>query len=385
MNAERNVPIEVVVIGGGVGALELVLALHKLAEERIHTTLIAPEPSFSYRAASVAVPFDRGEVSRFSIADLAASVGADLLETAVAAVDTTRRVVRTHDGRQVGYDALVVACGAQRVPVMEGAIGFRGEEDIPAMRTLLDELEGGRVRLVAFALPQGASWALPLYELALLTATHLARKGIRGVSMSLVTPEPHPLAQFGGEVSQSVAAMLAARGINVFGATYPVGFYDGLLMLVPARTLPVDRVVCIPAARGVCIDGLPHDYEGFLTTDPLGRVRDLPDVYAIGDITNQPIKQGGIAAQQADVVAQHLAHEAGAPIEEPAPHRPVLRGLLLTGKEPQYLEAHPSGGRGATEVTSTEPLWWPGGKIAAKYLGAYLVQASRDPAAPSVH
>jgi len=367
--------MRVVVVGGGVGALELVLAIHKLAEDRIHATMIAPESHFSYRPASVAVPFDRGEVFEFPLAEVAATAGAELLETTAEAVDTDRRAVSTRDGRRVEYDVLVVACGAQRIPVMAGAIPFRGEEDIPAMRTLLRELDEHRINSVAFALPQGASWALPLYELAMLTAAHIRRRQSGGASVFLVTPEPSPLAQFGGDVSRKVAGLLAARGITTLTATYPVGLYDGLLMLVPAKTLPVDRVVCVPAARGIAIDGLPHDYEGFLPTGSDLRVSGVENVYAIGDITNHAIKQGGIAAQQADVVAQALAHAAGADVEEPAPHRPVLRGLLLTGEEPQYLEAMPAGGHGATEVASTEPLWWPGGKIAAHHLGAYLVQA----------
>ena len=132
------------------------------------------------------------------------------------------------------------------------------------------------------------------------------------------------------------------------------------------------------------IPGLPHDQEGFLSTDEQGRVRGLDDVYAIGDITTFPIKQGGIAAQQADLVAQVLAKRAGAPLDDPPPLRPVLQGLLLTGDTPRYLFADLSGGHGSTAAASTEPLWWPGGKIAARHLGHYLAHAptideTRDP------
>ena len=223
-------------------------------------------------------------------------------------------------------------------------------------------------------MPGGTSWPLPLYELALLTSSHLARHGITGVSLTLVTPEQRPLAQFDGTTSLTVTNLLAERGVSLITDSYAVGVYGGRLMLLPARMIPADRVVAMPAARGIVIDGLPHDFEGFLATDRYGRVAGLEDVYAVGDVTTQPIKQGGIAAQQADILAQLLAMKAGAPLDAPEPHRPVLHGLLLTGDQPRYLSADPTGGRGATETISTEPLWWPGGKIAARHLGAYLVR-----------
>ena len=163
--------------------------------------------------------------------------------------------------------------------------GFRGEEDADAVRDLLGELEHGAIRRVVFALPRGASWALPLYELTLLTATHVAEKRLAGVTLELVTPEAQPLAQFGGEVSATVSQLLRDRHIGVHLSTYPVRVYGDRLMLAPARTLPVDRVVCMPEARGVAIAGLPHGPDGFLPTDLLGQVAGPPDVYAVGDIT----------------------------------------------------------------------------------------------------
>lgn len=366
--------LRVVVIGGGVGAWELALGLRKLAAELVRTTVITPNAYFHYRPSSVAVPFRRGEVYRFSVEALADAAGAKLVPNTITSVDANARTVRTADGDSIRYDALVVATGARRLPVLKGAIPFRGEEDIAAVEAVLDEIAHHRVRRLAFALPGTATWSLPLYELALLTAAHILDHHVPGVELTFVTPEDEPLAVFGGEASKTVTALLDERRIALVTGTYPTGFYDGVLMLVPARTITADRVICMPEARGVVIDGLPHDHSGFLKVDPYGRVATASDVYGIGDITNQPVKQGGIAAQQADVVAQLLARQAGARVEEPEPHRPALRALLLTGDEPRYLESRPAGGHGAS-TSSTEPLWWPGGKIAARYLGPYLAQA----------
>jgi sulfide:quinone oxidoreductase len=49
-------------------------------------------------------------------------------------------------------------------------------------------------------------------------------------------------------------------------------------------------------------------------------------VYAIGDMTNRPLKQGGLAAQQADVAAAAIGAAAGLTASS-EPYRPVLRAI----------------------------------------------------------
>jgi sulfide:quinone oxidoreductase len=368
-------PLRVLIVGGGVGGLEAMLALRDLAGERVEITLLCPESEFRHRPASVAVPFGRDQVHRYAISSLAGSAGARIVQGSLERVDATDHLATTDGGQPLSYDVLVIACGARRVPALEGALTFRGEEDAEAVRSLLSELDHGVITRVAFALPRGASWALPLYELALMTAAHVAEKRLSSVSLELVTPEARPLAQFGGEVSTKVSELLHDHHIRVHLNTYPVRVYPGRLMLAPARALPVDRVICIPEARGVAIAGLPHNPDGFLSTDDLGQIPGVPDVYAVGDITTFPIKQGGIAAQQAGHVARLIARRAGAQVEAP-PLRLELHGLLLTGATPLYLHANVTGGSGGTATTSTAAPTGPGGKIAAPHLARYLATAA---------
>jgi sulfide:quinone oxidoreductase len=322
------------------------------------------------------VPFSEARVFRFPISDVAAAAGARLRRGRVTQVDPHARRVVVDDGAVLEFDELVVATGARRVPVLEGAITFRGEEDVPAIERLLADIDAEVVHRVAFALPAGATWPLPLYELALLTAAHVAKRDRRDVQLVVVTPEEQPLAVFGGDVSATLRSLLKTRRIDLLLGSHPASIHGDRLILVPPKTLPVDRVVCMPTARGIPIPGLPHDFEGFLPVDGYGRVSDLANIYALGDATNHPIKQGGIAAQQADGVAQLLAHQAGAPVDLPPRYSPSLKGLLLTGDEPHYLLARPAGGHGAPATISTDPLWWPGGKIAAPHLGNYLATAA---------
>jgi sulfide:quinone oxidoreductase len=130
----------------------------------------------------------------------------------------------------------------------------------------------------------------------------------------------------------------------------------------------------MPRFRGRAIAGLPQDEKGFVATDEFGRVSGLCDVYAAGDLTQASIKQGGVAAQQADAVASAIAADLGAPVH-PTPARPVLRGLLLTGSVPQFLRSEP----GTSEMTS-QPLWWPPAKLVGRYLSPFLAEQLGLPA-----
>ena len=148
-------------------------------------------------------------------------------------------------------------------------------------------------------------------------------------------------------------------------------FSGGRLLEPGAGSIPADLAVALPALVGHAIPGLPRDERGFVAVDDHCRLIAVPDVFAVGDMTDHAVKQGGLATQQADVAAAVIALAAGAVCEMP-PYRPVLRAMLLTGEGPLYLR-HP-GAPGDTRPTS-EALaapWWPPHKIAGRHLGPYL-------------
>ena len=332
----------VVIAGGGVAALEAALALRALAEERVEVELIAPEPHFWYRPLSVAEPFELGETHHYELAALAAAAGATFTLGTLQGVDARPRGEDLVGA--IPYDVLLVAVGAvpteavPRRPDVPRAGGHR--QDPP----LLEEIAAGDVGRVAFAVPWGAVWSLPIYELALMTAAHLGAHQIQGVELSLVTPEEEPLQLFGPAGSDAVAELLDERGITLV-ARFPSGRVRGRRTAARARgPVEVDRVVALPRLRGPRLDGLPQTLDGFIPIDAHGRVHGLDDVYAAGDITNFPVKQGGIATQLADAAAERLPQAAGADLT-PEPFQPVLRGLLLTGGRPRYLRHELTGRR----------------------------------------
>jgi sulfide:quinone oxidoreductase len=361
-------PLRVLVAGGGVAALEATLALRKLAEERVTIELVAPEREFTYRPLAVAEPFRVSEMRRFPLEPLVEAAGGRLRWGSVVAVDPVHHLVSTGEGDELSYEILLLALGARPLEAVPGALTFRGPEDEEALGALLDEALLGEARRLAFAVPGGAAWPLPLYELALLTWTYLADRGAMGREITLVTPEEAPLALFGTAASRGVGTLLAIRGIELRLGTTPVRFTDGTLQLAPADSIDADRVVALPRLEGPRLPGVPHDSLGFVPTDEYGQVEGLGDVYAAGDLTSFAVKQGGIATQQADAAATSIAARAGATVR-PAPFRPVLRGQLLTGLFPRYLSSEP--GTPASTI-STEPLWWPPAKIVGHHLAPFL-------------
>ena len=367
MNADLR---RVVVAGAGVAGLETALALRTLAPDSVSVELVAPETEFVYRPLSVAEPFNVGEVRRFPLDALASAAGATLRTAAVDAVDSESKIVALDNGNELEYDVLVLTLGGRAREAIAGALTFRGPADGAALAVLLDRATAGTVKRIVFAIPTTVTWPLPLYELALLTTEYLANHGTRGVEITLATPEDRPLALFGPEASDAIAELLSIRGIQLETAVVPVGFAAGLLQLAGDNRLDADAVVALPTLAGPELPGVPCDRAGFVPTDEFGWVLGLTDVYAAGDMTQVAVKQGGIATEQADVVASAIAADAGAAVE-PTAFRPVLRGLLLTGLTPRYLRWEP--GRGPSLV-DTEPLWWPPAKIVGRYLTPFLAE-----------
>jgi sulfide:quinone oxidoreductase len=360
----------VLVVGGGVAALEGALALRALAPEAVEVALVAPDDDFTYRPLLVAEPFGHGSVRTFPLRRLAEDAGASFREAIVTGVDAERRLVRTAAADTLAYDELLLAPGAVPVTAVPGALCFRGSSEAGALERILDDASSGAVDRIVFTVPAGAAWALPLYELALLTRAQLVDEGSGGVSIALVTPEHAPLELFGARASDAVAELLVARGIEVFTDSTPLGFREGALSTAPGREIEADVAVALPRLEGPRLEGVPHDSQGFIPTDDHGQVAGEVDIWAAGDATTFPLKQGGIAAQQADAAAESIAARAGVELE-PEPFRPVLRGLLLTGMMPRFLRAEPGTPR---SVVDTEPLWWPPAKVVGRYLAPFLAK-----------
>ncbi len=255
---------------------------------------------------------------------------------------------------------------------------------------LIQDIEEGYVRHVAFVAPPRMAWPLPLYELALMSATRAYDMNIE-LTVTLLTPEEAPLRVFGEGASRGVLELLGKHRVEVIASARCEIPQSGRIVIKPGhrelaagrpgaspgqRVLTVDRIVALPELHGPAVRGLPTALNGFIPVDGHCQVRGVERVFAAGDATDYAIKHGGIAAQQADAAATAIAALAGAPVKPQAFH-PVIHGILLTGAAPRYLTARVTGGHGFSSQFTEQPTWSPPTKIAAKYLAPYLEEFKR--------
>ena len=116
----------VVIAGGGVGALEGLLALQSLAGDRVRISVLTPARYLSYRALSVVEPFGADPAPRYAGEEIARDRGVRWIPDALTGVRAEARELDTLDGPPVRYDALLRALGARPLAALPGAIGSLG-------------------------------------------------------------------------------------------------------------------------------------------------------------------------------------------------------------------------------------------------------------------
>ncbi len=330
-------PTKVLVAGDGVAGLETVLALQSLAWGRLDIEMLAPERHFTYRPLAAAAPFLRATPARVELAGIARDRGFRLTRDAVDGVHAAAHEVVTQEGARIPYDVLVLAVRAHPVVAVEGAVPFRGAYDRIAVGDALEAI--GSPARVAYVAGSAAMWTLPLYELALHTVAWADSRDA-DVEVLLVTEESLPLEAFGAGATDQVAGLLNRAGVGLILDTSVNRLQHGHLVIESEDPIPVDLAVALTQLVGPALPGLPHDAGGFVSVDPIGRVLGVDDVYAVGDMTDRPLRQDGLAAQQADVAAAAIAAAVGAlvPVQR---YEPVLRATLISDEEILSLRSPP--------------------------------------------
>jgi sulfide:quinone oxidoreductase len=249
--------------------------------------------------------------------------GIQFHQAEVEELDVDEQIVRTSSG-DLAYDSLVVSLGARLAP--ETVPGFEQmaynlytPEGCARIHAALDQLEEGTIGVLITALPFRCP-AAP-YEAAFLAEAFVRRRGIRRkVELHLFSPEHAPMPVAPAALGDSIADMLAARGIHY----HPLFTFTELrpetreVVASDGRTHRVDLLIAIPPhqAPDVIRSSPLLGVSGFMHADAKTLQTDREDIFAIGDVATVRLpndkalpKAGVFAHAEAKVVAQRIADE----------------------------------------------------------------------------
>ena len=230
---------KVVIVGGGVAALEAALCLNDLARDLVSTTILAPNKDFVYLPMAVQEPYGRPLAKRYPLAQIAKDAGAELCSDTFSWLESDFFVAHTKGGEELHYDAVLLAPGASVYANFRYTITLDPHRLDEQLHAVLQDVEGGHIHKLGFVIPEGPVWPLPIYELALMTAMR-AHETSADVEITIVTPEPAPLAIFGQTVADHVEQLLARSGITTILSTKAAVHGPGLIAMLPGKAIHVD-------------------------------------------------------------------------------------------------------------------------------------------------
>ncbi|HXM53988.1 MAG TPA: FAD-dependent oxidoreductase [Candidatus Dormibacteraeota bacterium] len=317
MNSTRRP--HVVVLGGGFGGLEAAFLLRMRVGDKADVTLLTDQPDFLFKPNTIYIPFglDPAELT-IDLRRPAERAGVELHVERVEGVDPRAGTVQT-TGRLVPYDHLVVATGASMRPAeVPGLAEHANTIWTPAemlrlrasLGALVEAAREGTQRRVLFLIPPQNKCAGPLYEIAMMLDTWLRRRGVRdAVDITWTTYERGYIQAFGPRLHEVVSAEFARRGILGMTGMVVSEVVGHEVRYAGGATLPFDLLVSFPPYVAAAPQPLlPVDDRGFVATDQATRrVPGHPEVYAVGDAADFPVKQAFLALLQADTAAELIA------------------------------------------------------------------------------
>jgi NADH dehydrogenase len=369
MPATAKHPQRVVIVGGGFGGLYCAQSLRRAP---VQVTLIDRRNFHLFQPLLYQVA--TGGLSPANIAAPLRSIlsrqrNARVLLAEATGIDARRRCVLM-DGREIEYDALVIATGARH-----NYFGRDGWEALaPGLKTVEDATEIRRRVLLAFeaaelesdpervqpwltfvvvgAGPTGAELAGALAEIARKTL----RRDFRRINPAqarilLVEGTDRVLPPYPAELSAKAAASLARLGVEVLTNTLVTDIQPDSVTLrcgdheqrVPCRVvLWAAGVQASPLGRVLAeATGVELDRAGRVIVEPDLSLRGYPEVFVIGDLAHCRDANGRplpgvapVAMQQGRYVARLLAaRQSAARRSAPprlAPFRYRDRGSMAT-------------------------------------------------------
>ena len=377
---------KVLILGGGFGGLETAFDLRLLAGDEADITLVSDQDHFLFKPNSIYVPFgldpDRLKVP---LAKPTSKRDIELVQGRATEIDPDARRVRVGDAN-LSYDRLVIATGSGMRPaeipgLAEYAISMWTPQEMLQLRDgferALSAARHGERQRILFLIPPNNKCAGPLYEIVLMYETWLRRNGVRdATSITWATYEHGYIQAFGPRLHEVVTEEFDRRGIQGHVGWVVDSVDSKGVEFHRGQRLDYDLLVAFPPyIASTPFAGLEADDRGFLATDlATRRLVRHPEIYAVGDAGDFPVKQAFLAFLQADAAASQIAAEIQG-TEEALTFDPVSMCIMeqfdkatfakvplrLTGDPAHPIEVRPDA-NGAYRVGSGK-LWRVGKKM----------------------
>ncbi len=317
--ATKAVP-KVVVLGSGFGGLEAAFYLRKRVGRQVDLTVVSNAEQFLFKPNTIYMPFGKPlDELTFPLAPVFDRRHIRFVRGEAHGVDPARKIVTTSAG-PVEYGELVIATGAamraSEIPgLAEHANTIWSPPEMERLGVSLHSLvervstRGDKGRVV-FLVPPNNKCSGPLYEMVLMLDTRLRRRGLRSrIDLRYATYEHHFIQAFGPRLHEYITGEFSRRGIVGTNDTVVKAVEPGRVFFASGASEPFDVLVSFPPhVAAQRYDGLPSDDRGFLRADARTRqVEGQPDIYAVGDAADFPVKQAFLALLQADAVGEHIA------------------------------------------------------------------------------
>jgi len=286
---------KVLVLGANFGGLTAALAVRHELEGDVDVTVVSASDHFLFNPSLIWLPFGKRDSAdiTFPVAPTLEHHGIEFIHAAATKVDPVAKKVTTDDGRELGYDYLVIATGYRNKD--DVVPGFKenantittlpeAQRTAVAWRRFLDDPGD-----VVVAATQGAGCFGAAYEFLFNTAHQLRKAGLhKQVKLTYVTAEPF-LGHFGigglphGE--QLLGMFLKKEGIDARISTGIDHIDQGALVLADGEKLPFRFSMVIPPFLGQRFlnetNGLV-DEKGYVVVRDTYQSEKYDDVYAVG-------------------------------------------------------------------------------------------------------
>lgn len=299
------------VLGGGSAGTMVVNKLRKkLPKDLWEITVIDQDTEQIYQPGLLLMPFGTYEPEQLVKKRQGFfPKGVDFIQAGIEKVDPLVNKVFLDDGREIGYDYLVIATGTSPRPEQTPGMGdpalwyksvfdFYTMEGSLALREALKGFNGGRLVVHISEMPIKCPVA-PL-EFTFLADAYFEKRGIRDkVEIVYVTPLEGAFTK--PVSSKHLGWMLDERNI-MLEPDFVIEHIDAetkTMVSMDEREIPFDLLVTIPVNMGadfIARSGLgdelnyvPTDKHNFLSEE-------FPNIFVLGDASNIPASKAGSVA-----------------------------------------------------------------------------------------